>query len=61
MKSVLVQFPLYDVDIIDKLVSLEYYPNRNEAIRFAVHDLIKIHRSLGHLPKEGEKRKRNRT
>lgn len=46
MKSVLVHIPSDDVEVLDKLVSLKYYPSRNEAIRFAVHDLVKKERKL---------------
>lgn len=41
MKSVLVQIPLPDVEGLDKLVARKLYPNRNEAIRFAIHDLLR--------------------
>lgn len=46
MKPILIQLPLADVAILDKLVALNFYPNRNEAIRFAVHDLVRRERKL---------------
>lgn len=46
MKSVHVHLPLDDAEVLDKLVSLKYYPSRNEAIRFAVHDLVRKERKL---------------
>lgn len=41
MKRVLVILPSADVEKLDQLVNDKLYPNRNEAIRFAVHDLVR--------------------
>ena len=40
MKSVLVRVPEAHVKILDELVAQKFYPNRNEAIRFAIRDLV---------------------
>jgi metal-responsive CopG/Arc/MetJ family transcriptional regulator len=47
LKAILVNFPEADLERLDKLVP-RFYPNRNEAIRMAVHDF---------LAKEGVKQK----
>jgi len=41
MKPVQVWIPKKDIEDLDKLVDLKFYPNRNEAIRFAIHDLVR--------------------
>ena len=38
-----------DVAKLRRLIKLGYYPNINEAIRFAVRDLIRYHTEMGHL------------
>jgi antitoxin ParD1/3/4 len=47
MKKVLVQLPEAYIEGLDNLVSKHFYPNRNEAIRMAVRDLLKLH---GEIP-----------
>ena len=42
MKFIGVYVPEGVLEKLDQLVS-EYYPNRAEAIRFAIQDLVKIH------------------
>jgi Arc/MetJ-type ribon-helix-helix transcriptional regulator len=41
MKVVTVHLPVAYVEAIDELVKKGYYPNRAEAIRMAVRDLIR--------------------
>jgi metal-responsive CopG/Arc/MetJ family transcriptional regulator len=38
-----VNLPEADVDALDNLVKQKYFPHRNEAIRAAVRDLIRIY------------------
>ena len=40
MKPVQVYLPEPYVEALDTLVSRKLYPNRNEAIRFAIHDFL---------------------
>ena len=40
-KPVLVNFPVKLIERVDYLVNVGLYPNRNEAIRAAVRDLVK--------------------
>ena len=40
MKGVLVNIPEYYVKALDNLVEQGRYPSRNEAIRFAIRDLV---------------------
>jgi Arc/MetJ-type ribon-helix-helix transcriptional regulator len=40
MKIVHVFVPSYYVEALDQLVAAHFYPNRSEAIRHAVRDLI---------------------
>lgn len=42
MKPILLRIPEAHIEALDKLVSEGFYPNRNEAIRFAIHDLLAI-------------------
>ena len=46
MKRVLVQIPEKWVELLDKLVGLQFYPNRNEAIRVAIRELLNQHRQF---------------
>lgn len=39
-KALLIHLPKRHIEILDKFVEAGKYPNRNEAIRFAVRDLI---------------------
>lgn len=41
MKVVTVWIPRTEVEKLDELVKRGFYPSRNEAIRFAVHDLLR--------------------
>lgn len=40
-----------DLKKLKALVDLKFYPNRSEAIRLAIHDLLSLHRAV--LLKEG--------
>ena len=40
MKPILLHLPKPWVKALDKLIDQKYYPNRNEAIRTAVRDLL---------------------
>ena len=42
MKLLTVPFPEPYIQAVDKLVDEKYYPNRAEAIRTAVHDLLNV-------------------
>lgn len=41
MRLVTCHFPEWILEVLDDLVALKVYPNRSEAIRTAVRDLIK--------------------
>jgi len=41
MKLITLHLPLYYIKKLDELVDAKKYPNRSEAIRFAVRDLIR--------------------
>lgn len=42
MKPVLVHVPEPYIEALDQLVKDQYYPNRNEAIRIAIRDLLTV-------------------
>jgi len=48
-QKILLHVPSIDIAELDRLIEQGYYPNINEAIRFAVKDLIRQHREMGHL------------
>jgi len=41
MRMVTVHIPIGEIERLDALVKRKLYPNRNEAIRFAIHDLLR--------------------
>ena len=41
MKLVTVWIPRTEVEKLDEIVKRGFYPSRNEAIRFAIHDLLR--------------------
>ncbi len=41
MKLITIHLPERYIDKLEELVSQNYYPNRSEAIRMAVRDLLK--------------------
>jgi len=43
MKFLTLNVPEVDVDLLDELVRAGLYPNRAEAIRLAIKDLINLH------------------
>ena len=43
MKYLTVYVPEVDVDFLDELVRADLYPNRAEAIRLVIKDLINLH------------------
>ena len=43
MKQISLNVPEPYLDAIDDLVRAGFYPNRAEAVRFAILDLIKLH------------------
>ncbi len=50
VKLITCHLPTAYIEGIEKLVEDEIYPNRSEAIRVAIRDLLK--NELGHLVKE---------
>ena len=43
MRQINLNLPERDLDLLDELVRAELYPNRAEAIRLAIKDLINLH------------------
>ena len=41
MRIVTVWIPKAEIERLDSLVKRKFYPSRNEAIRFAIHDLLR--------------------
>jgi Arc/MetJ-type ribon-helix-helix transcriptional regulator len=46
MKRILISLPEKHIELLDNLVNLQFYPNRNEAIRMAVRELLNQHRQF---------------
>jgi Arc/MetJ-type ribon-helix-helix transcriptional regulator len=46
MKKLLVLVPEYHIRALDNIVSKGLYPNRNEAIRNAIRDFLKLHKEI---------------
>jgi len=44
MKLIAMLMPEHYIEALDRLVAERLYPNRSEAIRFAVRDLLALHR-----------------
>lgn len=42
MRMVTVWIPKAEIERLDALVKRKFYPSRNEAIRFAIHDLLRM-------------------
>lgn len=42
MKKIAVKLPEVYVDGLDRLVKTGFYPNRAEAIRFAIRDMLQV-------------------
>jgi antitoxin ParD1/3/4 len=45
MKLLTINLPQAYIDGLEKLVEMEFYPNRSEAIRVAVRDLLRKEKS----------------
>ena len=41
MKLITIHLPILYIEALDSLVAQKMYPNRSEAIRFAVRDMLK--------------------
>lgn len=41
MRMITVWIPKGEIKRLDELVTRKLYPNRNETIRFAIHDLLR--------------------
>ena len=46
MRLVTVYIPIGEIERLDVLVKRKLYPSRNEAIRFAIHDLLRKEENL---------------
>jgi Arc/MetJ-type ribon-helix-helix transcriptional regulator len=42
MRMVTVWIPKGEIEKLDTLINRKFYPSRAEAIRFAIHDLLRI-------------------
>jgi len=46
VKPISLNLPENYIKKLDQLVKEKYYPNRAEAIRLAIHDLLHLHENL---------------
>jgi len=51
MRAIKLNIPEDDMKKLDELVEAKFYPNRSEAIRFAIHDITKPPPRVDHIDK----------